>query len=257
MAYLFADTDLAAHRLKLLANVFAASTRSFMQDAVDEQIQSAVDLGCGPGYTTHLLADILQAERVVGLDASEHFIELARASSTARVTFYQHDVTAVPFPIEPANLLSCRFLLTHLREPQAVIARWATQLQPGGLLLMEEVEQIHSSNTLFTTYLKIQATLLGHQANQLYIGPVLNALSDSTLLRRRASRLLSYPVSTTHAATLFFLNIQTWKHHPFIQQHYAPSLMDQIEEDLHTLSETGHDQGDIEWEMRQIAFARS
>jgi ubiquinone/menaquinone biosynthesis C-methylase UbiE len=254
--YLFGDTDRAAYRLKVVADVFANSTRAFIHETVDEQPQHAIDPGCGPGYTTHLLADLFPSTRIVGLDSSAHFISLAQKTSTPRVSFHVHDVTTVPFPTDQANLLTCRFLLTHLQDPPTVIERWATQLQPGGLLLMEEVEQIHTNNALFTTYLKIQATLLEQQANQLYIGPALNALSDSTMLKRRASRTLRFQIPTFQAATMFFLNIQTLKHHPFIQQHYAPTLIAQMEEALRKLSELSGDQSDIAWEMRQIAFER-
>lgn len=78
MSYLFGETDIAARRLKVLAEVYAVSTRAFLLGQVPTRPRAAVDLGCGPGYTTHLLADVLQAERTVGLDNSEPFIALAR-----------------------------------------------------------------------------------------------------------------------------------------------------------------------------------
>ena len=55
MKYLFADTDLAAHRLELLANVFAESSKPFLKEANIASANLAVDLGCGPGFSTHFL----------------------------------------------------------------------------------------------------------------------------------------------------------------------------------------------------------
>jgi trans-aconitate 2-methyltransferase len=70
----------------------------------------AVDLGCGPGWTTGLMAKTLKFERVVGYDTSENFIAQAR-SKIRWAAFDVHDVTSVPFPCGLADLIFCRFLL--------------------------------------------------------------------------------------------------------------------------------------------------
>ncbi len=81
MPYLFQDTDIAATRLNVLAGVFAESTKSFVIETARCQPGFVVDLGCGPGYTTHALADIFQGSRVVGLENSEHFMVLVQPNS--------------------------------------------------------------------------------------------------------------------------------------------------------------------------------
>src|SRR5687767_7533577 len=129
MTYLFANSDSAAQRLGVLAEVFAPGTRVLLEQ-VKKQCPLVVDLGCGPGHTTHLLATALNCEQVVGLDASEHFIDLARKTETSQVHFQVHDITKVPFPTGLADALFCRFLLTHLANPIEVIAKWGTQLRP-------------------------------------------------------------------------------------------------------------------------------
>jgi trans-aconitate 2-methyltransferase len=256
MSYLFQDTDRAARRLQVLADVFAPSSRAFMQDSVSGVPQLAVDLGCGPGYTTRLLVDATRCVRAIGLDNAEYFLTLARRNATARMSFVRHDVTQVPFPIEQSDLISCRFLLTHLREPQSVIERRATRLRPQGLLLLEEVEWIQTERALFRTYLDIVAAMLEHQANQLYIGPLLDKLQMGNRLKRRVSRVYPLPVSTAQAATLFYLNIHSWKNQPFIQGRYAARMIEQLEDELRELVETSTSEGEIEWGMRQLAYDR-
>jgi trans-aconitate methyltransferase len=137
MSYACGDTEQAAERLRLLAETFARPTTAFLRASVTAPPALAVDLGCGPGWSTHLLAETLNPELTVGLDNSERFIALARKTASARVSFSVHDVASVPFPVGPADLIFCRFLLTHLRDPQGTVAAWATQLSPGGLLLLE------------------------------------------------------------------------------------------------------------------------
>ncbi len=256
MAYLFGDTDRAAQRLRVLAEVFAESSRPFLQGMAETPPQLAIDLGCGPGYTTHLLADATQCARAVGLDSSEHFIALAGRDATERVSFVRHDVTQVPFPTGEGDLIYCRMLLTHLQDSQAVIERWATQLRPGGLLLIEEVEWIRTQQQSLRGYLDIAAALLEQQGNHLYIGSLLDAMQPGGGLERRMSWVRRVRVSTRQAATMFSLTMQTWKHHPFIQQHYSSSTIERLEDALHKLAETATSEGEIRWGVRQLAYER-
>ena len=81
--YAFGDTDDAARRLVLLAETFADSSSPFMRGSVEARPRLAIDLGCGPGYSTHLVADTLNPEHTAGLDNSESFLALAHAQTTA------------------------------------------------------------------------------------------------------------------------------------------------------------------------------
>ena len=69
MTYSFGDSDMAALRLKIVAEVFAEASRQFLvQVGVSPRL--ALDLGCGLGYSTHLLAETLRCQRTVGLDGA-------------------------------------------------------------------------------------------------------------------------------------------------------------------------------------------
>lgn len=257
MQYTFGDSDIAARRLKVVADVFAPSTRAFLLDTVTDKPRLAVELGCGPGYSTHLLADVLECDHIVGLDNSEHFISLARKTATERVSFCLHDVTSMPFPVQPADLIYCRFLLTHLKDPRDVVARWGTQLRPNGILLLDEVESIRTDNTVFEAYIDIVAAMLRHQSNELYVGPLLSDLEDADTLKRRTSQVRSLPVSNRQAATMFSLNIQSWKHQPFVRRNYPSESIERLEADLKALAEQADTRIEIEWGLRQIVLQRA
>ena len=82
----------------------------------------ALDLGCGPGFTTRLLSRIARPERTVGVDRSEAFLSRARASSAAGEEYVAADVAVVPLQIarlgERPDLIYARFLASHLPEPE-------------------------------------------------------------------------------------------------------------------------------------------
>ena len=71
------------------------------------------------------------------------------------------------------------------------------------------------------------------------------------------SRVQRLPVATASAATMFYLNVQSWKNQPFIQEHYDPAHIQQLEEDLRTLAETSTREDEIVWGLRQMAFERA
>lgn len=254
MKYLFGDTDLAARRLEIVADVFAESTRAFVDDAAIGPTRLAIDLGCGPGCCTHFLAKLLECDQWVGLDKSERFISLARKTETDRVSFRLHDVIEVPFPVGPADLIFCRFLLTHLTEPRTVVTNWGTQLRPGGVLLMEETEWIETDNPAFATYLDIVEAMLEHQSNQLYVGRVLDGLVCGRILKKRMSRVHRFRATNKDAVTMFSMNIRTWKHNPFVRTNYSAALIGELEKNLHTITKTPGDESEIEWGLRQIVF---
>jgi trans-aconitate 2-methyltransferase len=76
--YTFGDSELAARRLAEVAALFEAPTRAFLDRVVGGPFGMAVDLGCGPGYTTELLGRCLRPQRLAGLDRSKAFLERAR-----------------------------------------------------------------------------------------------------------------------------------------------------------------------------------
>ncbi len=129
--YAYGDSVSAGDRLDLVARVFEPTSRRFLERAAPRGPRLALDLGCGPGNTTRLIADALRPERTVGLDRSGPFLDRARQGSPPGVEFMEHDVFVTPFPIGPADVIFARLLLAHLPDRPDVVARWTAQLTLG------------------------------------------------------------------------------------------------------------------------------
>ena len=108
-SYTFGDSDLASRRLEVLAETFAGSSSEFMRRSINARPRLAVDLGCGPGYSTQLLASILNPEHTAGLDNSEKFLAHAKAKASTSVSFHLHDITKAPFPTGRCDVMFSRF----------------------------------------------------------------------------------------------------------------------------------------------------
>jgi len=213
-----------------------------------------VDLGCGPGLTTRLIAETLQCDHVAGFDTSENFVKLARLAGSDRVSFELHDITSVPFPCGLADLVFCRFLLTHLLDPEAIVARWASQLNPGGLMMIEEVEAIQTTHPVFARYLQIVEAMLASQANCLYVGALVGTLGSPGGLQPFFNETRTAPVRNSDAAGMFVLNMNAWKDTAFGRANYQRESILELETALARISAQESLSSEIVWEMRQVVF---
>jgi SAM-dependent methyltransferase len=257
LRYAFGDSEIAAARLEMVARVFEPATRALLREADPAERNLAIDLGCGPGHTTALLAEVLRCRHTVGLDFSAEFIERARRFASDSVAFYVHDVTVVPFPVGLADLLYCRFLLTHLRDPARVVARWAEQLVSGGVLAVEEVESITTNSPALKRYLEILDQMLRSQSNQLYIGSELEGARVSRSLAKWKSGILEFPVFPADAAAMFALNLRTWRDHPFVREHVEEQEIERLERDLDAVRSHAPTGVGIVWKLRHLVYRRA
>jgi trans-aconitate 2-methyltransferase len=248
--YAFGDNDQAARRLVQVAAIFAPPTRAFLHVAARRSVGLAVDLGCGPGHTTRLLARCVRPGRLAGLDQSAAFLAKARRRVPA-ADFYVQDVTRTPFPTGLADLLFARFLLSHLQDPGQAVASWATQLVPAGLLLLDEVEWIRTDDPALATYLRILAAVLEARGHRLEAGPLLDALPDPPGTVRRTSRVVVHPVDPQRAAAMFRNNLAVWRHDPRARDLADAPTLDRLDQAL-----AGRMLDPITWGLRQIAYER-
>jgi trans-aconitate 2-methyltransferase len=258
--YLFGDSDLAAERLRLLAEVFAASTRAFLEPFVAQDPRQILDLGCGPGYTTRLLAEVFPSAEVRGFDSSEHFIGIARQVPHERVSYAVADVTQ-PLPGGPYDLIYCRYLLTHLTQAESVIAAWAAHLRPTALLAIEENDWIHTEEPALARYLAIAEALLAAAGNRLYIGAELERAAHGQSVVKKSSELVPIAVSNRDAARMFLMNLHGWRNQAptsparrFVEQNYRASELDQLRRNLESLSNDPPQRSSITFGRRRLVY---
>ena len=55
---------------------------------------------------------------------------------------------------------------------------------------------------------------------------------------------------------MFWLNFQTWKHHPHVQTQYAATRVARLEDELRQLTATSRSDVEIVWGFRQLVYER-
>ena len=160
----------------------------------------------------------------------------------------------VPFPTGgPSGLLFCRLLLSHLPDPAAALAAWATQLVPGGLLLVDEVERIHTADPALRGYLEVAGALLASRGQTLEVGPVLHRLPDPPGLARRHDRIAVLAPPATAAAAMFAQNLAVWGGQALQDGVVTSPALHALAGDLAGVAAGGRP-ATITWELRQLAW---
>jgi trans-aconitate 2-methyltransferase len=251
--YTFGTGNENAARLGEIAKFFNPLAAALVQQYVADSPGVAVDVGCGPGFTTDMLYHAAKPREIHGLDKSPEFLAIAR-DQFPRYSFLEHDITTVPFPVT-ADVMYARFILSHLPRPVEVVRNWVTQLAVGGILVIEEVEAVETDVGLFRTYLSTNEALVASQGANLFVGGELAGQDYN------AHKLLDdcpvLPVPDSQAATWFLPNTKTiWRQSDLVRERLSSSEIERVSDALSELVRSGEQSSHITWRMRRIVLRR-
>lgn len=233
--YSFGDNQLAALRLEYLAAAFASSSRRFVQGTKPDMVELALDLGSGIGATTALVRDVTNAPFVVGYERSGNFLAVARRRYP-ELTFRDMDVLSPAYPDREADLIYCRFLLTHIHRPADVMTTSVQHLRSGGRLLLEETAAMFSPVPALSRYYDLVEQLQAHHGQETLIGKRLAALADGVPGARATSVLQEIPVAAAIMARLHAMNLATWKADSFMLESHGLRSLEDLEVELKAIA---------------------
>jgi ubiquinone/menaquinone biosynthesis C-methylase UbiE len=98
---------------------------------------SVLDVGCGTGLVTHLLAESVGAKgSVVGIDLSARMLDLARPRARANTTFMAMAAEHMVFRDRSFDLITYGQSLPYLVDPLASLEEAVRLLRPGGRIAL-------------------------------------------------------------------------------------------------------------------------
>ena len=124
---------------RLFTRLYDASFYRAMHEAWLEQLglapgQTAVDVGCGPGGLTRLVAE--QGHHATGIDRSDRMLDAARKRdvSVGTAVFVHGDATALPFEDRSVDVVLASSLLNVVDEPVAALREMSRIVRPEGVV---------------------------------------------------------------------------------------------------------------------------
>lgn len=112
---------------------------SVLREWIGEPPQRVLDLGCGTGVVSLLLAEL--GHDVAGVDFSEEMLEQARAKTERTelsVEFERGDAESLAQSDDSYDLVTGRHLIWTLPTPPKAIEEWRRIVRPGGKIVLIE-----------------------------------------------------------------------------------------------------------------------
>jgi SAM-dependent methyltransferase len=248
-SYSFGHSDVASERLAIVAATFGPTSDALLR-SLDAKPRRVLDLGCGPGHTTELLAGLYPDSELVAMELSEAFAAQARVRVPA-ADMIVADVTA-PLP-GGFDLVYSRFLLSHLPDIAGTVTSWCAAVAPGGLLVLEEPESIVAADPLFSRYEEIVAAVVAASGADMYAGAALGRYPTPAGFRRVVDDAVDPHVTAGSAASMFWRNARAWDSR--VDAIVEPAEVDALVAELQQrVDDPSLDA--IEWRLRRLVLER-
>lgn len=145
---------------------------------------SVLDVGCGTGVLTRLLARLAGITEVTGVDPAPSLLDRARelASGLANVTFLEGDARGLPVEKESFDVVVFDSTLSHVPGVELALGETRRVLRDGGLLAVFDGD-----------YATTTVALSDHDPLQACVRAMMaNSVNDRYLMRRLPSLLESH-----------------------------------------------------------------
>lgn len=138
-----------------------------------------LDVGCGTGVLTRVLARWPGVAKVVGLDPAPVLLEKARAAAAdvPNLSFEEGDGRSLPFEDSMFDVVASDSMLSHVPAPERAIAEAFRVLRAGGCLAVFDGD-----------YATASVALADHDPLQVCVDAMMaNSVTDRRIMRRLAS----------------------------------------------------------------------
>lgn len=141
--YVLGEGDVEIRRLGIQhaawrETAHAAWTRGGIQPG-----DTVADVGCGPGYATLDLAQLVGPKgKVIAIDRSRRFLDYLAAQAQARgltnIECLERNLESDALPLQCAERVWSRWVFIFIRNPRDLLTRVRHMLRPGGTLIVHE-----------------------------------------------------------------------------------------------------------------------
>ena len=156
-----------------------AMRRAFLQEIPFPPEARVLDVGCGTGVLTRVLARWPNVASVVGVDPARALLDKARAAAAdlPNVSFHEVDGRSLPFGDAMFEIVTSDSMLSHVPGPERAVAEAFRVLRAGGCLAVFDGD-----------YATATVALADHDPLQVCVDAMMaNSVIDRRIMRRLTS----------------------------------------------------------------------
>ena len=183
-SYVIRGGEQGRARMRIIARAVWPTTERLLLTAGLAPGMHCLDVGCGAGDVSLAVARLVgRSGSVTGVDQDDVKLQFAREDAErerlGNVDFRTTNVEQLADDAE-YDLVYARFLLTHLRDPVAVLRRMARAARPGGVIVVEDIYHAgvfsHPPSSALEQFVGLYNRVVRSRGADPEIGPRLPAL---------------------------------------------------------------------------------
>jgi ubiquinone/menaquinone biosynthesis C-methylase UbiE len=195
--YILGNRDSEITRLEMQATLFEPLTKLTLLNAGLKEGMRCIDIGCGTGSVTRLMANLVgNTGRVVGVDIDNRYLEYCNRNinSMQNIEFVHDDICKSQLDSEERfDIVYSRFMFHHLTDRREAVRSMKRLTKKGGIIMIQDLDHAPGSwlcypenkaiNTLRKVYVALIKKgggdpLVGRKLYKLLVDDSLNANVD-------------------------------------------------------------------------------
>ena len=168
--YVLGNQDSEIARLEVQAILFEPLTNQTLLNAGLKEGMSCIDIGCGSGSVTRLMARIVgKTGRVVGVDIDNTYLQycIQNNSSRQNIEFVYDDICKSRLDREEKfDIVYSRFMFHHLTDRKEAVRSMKRLTKKGGTIMIQDLDHAPGSwlcypeNKVVNTLRKVYVALI-------------------------------------------------------------------------------------------------
>jgi ubiquinone/menaquinone biosynthesis C-methylase UbiE len=148
--YILGNSSSEIKRLEVQAALFEPLTKQTLLNAGLKKGMSCIDIGCGSGSVSRLMARIVgRTGRTLGVDTDDRYLQYCRQRNSALkqdAEFIFHDICKGPLDDnEEFDIVYARFLFQHLRDIRQAVRSMKHMIKKSGTVLIQDLDHAPGS----------------------------------------------------------------------------------------------------------------
>ena len=192
--YILGNQDTEISSLQIQAAFFEPLTKRTLLNAGLKKGMSCIDIGCGSGSVTRLMADVVgESGYVVGVDIDKRYLEYCNRSISSRqknIEFVHGDICKSRLDTEEErfDIAYSRFMFHHLSDRREAVRSMKHMVKKGGTIMIQDLDHAPGSwlcypdNKFVDTLRKLYVALIKNGGGDPLVGRKLyKLLMDESL----------------------------------------------------------------------------
>jgi ubiquinone/menaquinone biosynthesis C-methylase UbiE len=146
--YVLGNLDNEIARLEIQSTFFEPLTRRTLLKAGIQEGMNCVDVGCGAGTVTNMMAQMVGKNgRVIGVDLEEKYLQYCQNNAPANADFIHDDICNSRLAEKGGqfDIIYSRFMFVHLKDAPRAVRSMKQLMRKGGAVVIEELDHAPDS----------------------------------------------------------------------------------------------------------------